>query len=150
MHQRLAGSLASLDRSSGADIIGRLERNGWLSREDDAQDARRTTIRLTAAARFALHHVTPRVETVQARLLEPLPARDRPGFVAALRSIAFAEPFPDVGQEVAASDSASVKAGASTGASSAAATPETTTCGSSASPAARRPGAGGSGATMSR
>lgn len=87
--QRSAGELASLDKSTAADVVARLERTGWLARERDPLDGRRYALSLTAPARTALRHITPRVSELQRRLLEPLSPDDRPWFVQALARVAY-------------------------------------------------------------
>ncbi|WP_432838487.1 MarR family transcriptional regulator [Dactylosporangium sp. CA-092794] len=88
--QRAAGELASLDRSSAADVMARLQRNGWVSRTRDDADGRQIRLALTAAARAALPGVTARVRLVQEALLDPLPPRARGPFLAALAAVAYA------------------------------------------------------------
>jgi DNA-binding MarR family transcriptional regulator len=87
--QRQVGELASLDRSSTADIVSRLERKGWLRRMRDPGDGRRRLLELTSPARAALDHVTPKVARVQRLLLEPLPANERGGFGQQLAQVAY-------------------------------------------------------------
>jgi len=87
--QRHVGELASLDRSSTADVVARLEREGWLRRTHDPSDGRRRLLDLTSPARVALEHVTPKVARVQDRLLEPLSADERNAFVVQLAQIAY-------------------------------------------------------------
>lgn len=89
MNQRSAGRLASLDKSSAADVMARLERSGWLGRERTSPDGRRNVVELTAVARTALRYITPRVRAVQDLLLESLPAHERREFVSALARVAY-------------------------------------------------------------
>jgi DNA-binding MarR family transcriptional regulator len=89
--QRTAGRLASLDKSTAADVIARLQRNGWLGRDRDPSDGRRYLLSLTPPARAALQHVTPRAAEVQRQLLEPLSPGDRDWFVAALARVAYGD-----------------------------------------------------------
>jgi len=97
--QGTAGRLASLDKSTAADVIARLERNDWLHRQRDTSDGRRYLLSLTAPARAALEYITPKVAAVQVRLLEPLAARDRDWFTAALARVAYAGEPPPVSTE---------------------------------------------------
>ncbi len=94
--QRSAGQIASLDKSTAADVVARLERNGWLARERDTVDRRRYILSLTAPARTALRHITPRVAEVQRRLLEPLTPADAEWFATALARIAYGGEPPAV------------------------------------------------------
>src|SRR5690606_40462214 len=84
VEQGIAGRLASLDKSTAADVIARLERNDWLHRRRNPADGRRYLLSLTTPARAALAYITPKAATVQARLLEPLAEQDRDWFTAAL------------------------------------------------------------------
>lgn len=87
--QRQVGELASLDKSSTADIVARLERGGWLRRLRDPGDGRRRLLELTSPARVALDHVTPKVARVQDLLLEPLAADERDAFARQLARVAY-------------------------------------------------------------
>ena len=89
LDQRSAGRLASLDKSTTADVVARLERNGWVSRDRDPADGRRNTLSLTRVARAALVDVTARVQIVQRRLLEPLDQAGRAAFVQLLGRVAY-------------------------------------------------------------
>ncbi|WP_224391030.1 MarR family winged helix-turn-helix transcriptional regulator [Pseudonocardia sp. ICBG1293] len=89
LDQRAAGERASLDKSSTADVVARLEGQGWLRWTRDPEDARRKTLRLTQLARTALGDVTRRVAQVQQRLLEPLPGEGGEEMLAALRLVAY-------------------------------------------------------------
>jgi len=89
LDQRAVGERASLDKSSTADIVARLDGQGWLRWTRDPDDARRKTLRLTPLARTALADVTRRVALVQQRLLEPLSAADAEAMLAALRLVAY-------------------------------------------------------------
>ena len=87
--QKETGELASLDKSSVADVLVRLASRGWLSRDVDPTDGRRRVLQLTPAARRALTDVTAAARRVQGMLLEPLPPRDREPFRIALRQVAY-------------------------------------------------------------
>src|SRR3712207_5904930 len=78
--QRSAGRLASLDKSTAADVIARLQRNGWLGREKDPSDGRRNVLFLSTPARAALQQITVRAAQIQRQLLEPLTPEDREWF----------------------------------------------------------------------
>lgn len=90
--QRRLGELASLDKSSAAEVVARLERRGWMMRTADARDRRRWLLELTSPARLALHHLAPAVADIQRRLLDPLPARERKPFVHQFASVAYRGP----------------------------------------------------------
>ncbi|WP_431919397.1 MarR family winged helix-turn-helix transcriptional regulator [Amycolatopsis tucumanensis] len=87
--QRQAGELASLDKSSTADVVSRLERRGLVRRYRDSADGRRWLLELTSAARDTLGHITPAVARVQERLLEPLPAAEWRTFTRQLARVAY-------------------------------------------------------------
>lgn len=102
LDQRSAGALASLDRSTTADVVMRLERNGWIRRDRSLADARRTILSLTTPTRSALAEVTRGVQRVQEGLLRPLSTRDRPIFTSLLTSLAYVGDVPpDVRPELA-------------------------------------------------
>lgn len=86
--QRTLGERAALDKSTTADIVDRLSRRGWLVAQRDTEDRRRSVLTLTDDARAATAEFAPRVEAVQARLLDPLPPAHRTAFLSALRRVA--------------------------------------------------------------
>ena len=86
--QRRLGELASLDRSTVADIVSRLVRKNWLERVRDASDGRRNVLDLAPDAMQAFAHLTPSARRVQDRLLAPLDQGERPAFTDALRRVA--------------------------------------------------------------
>lgn len=88
LDQKGAGRLASLDKSSAADVIARLVRKAWVIRERDPLDGRRWVLSLTPAAAIALRSITPQAAEVQDRLLAPLPAGRRPTFIEHLAAVA--------------------------------------------------------------
>lgn len=92
--QRRLGEIASLDKSSIADVVSRLVSRMWIVRERDPKDARRNVLELTAAAELAFHHLTPAASRVQARLLAPLDAEEAQRFTHGLRDIAHAGNAP--------------------------------------------------------
>ncbi|MGD9989162.1 MarR family winged helix-turn-helix transcriptional regulator [Pseudonocardia sp.] len=98
LDQRAVGERASLDKSSTANIVARLEGQGWLRFTKDPGDGRRKSLSLTPLARTALPEVTRRVALVQHRLLDPVPEGTVEAFVAALREVAYAGHPPRAGQ----------------------------------------------------
>jgi DNA-binding MarR family transcriptional regulator len=88
LDQKGVGRLASLDKSSAADVIARLVRKAWVMRERDPLDGRRRVLSLTPAAAVALHSITPQAAEVQERLLAPLPAQRRRTLVEQLAAVA--------------------------------------------------------------
>lgn len=93
--QRTAGTLASLDKSTTAGIVARLQRDGWIRRARDTADGRRNLLFLTTAAKTALHDITRRTERVQERLLEPLGPNLRRTCVKLLAQVAYRGDVPD-------------------------------------------------------
>ncbi|WP_448003149.1 MarR family winged helix-turn-helix transcriptional regulator [Agromyces bauzanensis] len=92
LDQRQVGELASLDTSSTMDIVARLARRDWITRQRDRSDGRRDVLTTTAAAAAALEQLRHRVQRVQDRLLEPLPPGARETFLDLLRRVARVEP----------------------------------------------------------
>lgn len=86
--QHRLGQLASLDKSTVADVVARLAGRMWIARERHPTDGRRYELSVTPAAGLALSHLTPAVTEVQSRLLAPLPDSDRSAFVAQLQLVA--------------------------------------------------------------
>lgn len=72
-----------LDRSTIADLVGRLERHGHLERERDDADRRRNRLRLSAQGRATLEELRPRAERVEHVLTDALAPEER----ATLRSL---------------------------------------------------------------
>lgn len=87
--QRTLGVMASLDKSSMADVAERLLRRGWIERHRDPGDRRRWILRASDAARDALREVTSTVQNVQDRLLMPLSAEQRQRFVDGAQRLAY-------------------------------------------------------------
>lgn len=89
LDQKSAGELASLDKSSMADVVARLQRSGWIFRDRSNHDSRRDDLTITAPARTALRGITPRVAVVQERLLSALDRADQPALLAHLSAVAY-------------------------------------------------------------
>lgn len=87
--QVTVGRLASLDRSSTADVVARLMRTGWVRRERRPGYGRRSILSLTPEAEAALWQITPKVAAVQRDLLSPLGPADAAAFPGWLTYIAF-------------------------------------------------------------
>jgi DNA-binding MarR family transcriptional regulator len=94
--QAAIGRLASLDPSSTADIVGRLDRGGWLRRVLPSGSGRRMSWRLSPAAADRLERITPLAEQVQAEFLSPLEPPEASCFIDDLALIAYrgAPPAP--------------------------------------------------------
>lgn len=87
--QTRAGELASLDKSSGADVISRLGDMGWLLRIGGVADRRTRVLRLSAPARSALKDITPRVRAIHSLLLSSFSPEDAEVFVRLLSRVAY-------------------------------------------------------------
>ncbi len=87
--QVTVGRLASLDRSSTADIIARLTRTGWLRHERRPGYGRRSILSLTPEAEEGLRQITPKAAAVQRTLLSPLGPADAAAFPGWLAYLAF-------------------------------------------------------------
>lgn len=79
--------LAGLDASSAADVVGRMEKDGWLRRETDTTDRRRLKIALTQPARMATLWASPGVERVQLELLSALTPKEKARLVKLLQHL---------------------------------------------------------------
>ena len=77
-----------IDRSTLADLVGRMIVKGYLERERSAEDARANRVRLGEAGRAILAATAPRVEAADRRILELLGAKKREPFIEALRKLA--------------------------------------------------------------
>lgn len=93
-----AGELASLDKSTGADVINRLTSMGWLIRGGDTGDRRKRVLSLSMPARVALRDITPRVQGVHGKLLVGFTSADAVEFVRLLAKVAYRS-ATDVGPE---------------------------------------------------
>ena len=82
--------LTGIDRSTMAEMIGRLIRRALIRRRRRAADGRANELHLTAAGGALVAAVLPAVRRAQARILAPLPAAERAGFIRALRKLAAA------------------------------------------------------------
>ena len=108
LDQRTVGRLASLDKSTTADVVARLHRTGWIVRERDQNDGRRDLLHLSPAARVALHGIATRGQHAQDLLMAPLADADRPVFLELLGRVAYQgrTPLVDVSAPVAGVPSA--------------------------------------------
>ncbi|WP_166876162.1 MarR family winged helix-turn-helix transcriptional regulator [Salinibacterium sp. ZJ450] len=70
--QKSLGELLQLDRSTIADLVARLQRQGYLERIPDVADRRRRLLTLTRAGRDALTPLRAHAEDINARLIATL------------------------------------------------------------------------------
>lgn len=79
-----------IDRSTLADMISRMIKNGLLARKRTAEDARANAVRLTAAGRRALTGTMPRALAAERALLELLPKAAQTELLRGLSNLAAA------------------------------------------------------------
>jgi DNA-binding MarR family transcriptional regulator len=79
-----------IDRSTLADMISRMIKNGLLARKRTAEDARANAVRLTAAGRRALNSSLPRAVAAEKALLDLLPKTVQADLVKGLTQLASA------------------------------------------------------------
>jgi DNA-binding MarR family transcriptional regulator len=73
-----------VDRSTLADMMTRMERNGWISREESASDGRAYSVRLAQAGSRLLATTTQHARAADAAILDLLTPRKRKAFLATL------------------------------------------------------------------
>jgi DNA-binding MarR family transcriptional regulator len=79
-----------IDRSTVADVVGRLRARGLVSRSRDARDARRNTVRLTGQGTELVETLAPRVLNAQERLLTSLDGAERAELLRLLTKVVIA------------------------------------------------------------
>jgi DNA-binding MarR family transcriptional regulator len=79
-----------IDRSTVADVVGRLRARGLVSRSRDARDARRNTVRLTVQGTTLVEQLAPAVLNAQERLLVPLDDAERAELLRLLTKVVIA------------------------------------------------------------
>jgi len=87
--QRRAGELASLDKSTVAGVVRRLEQKGWIDRRPDPHDARRRLLVLSDCAKEQMPSLTAAAAQVQSFLLDPVPEEQRASLIGLLQRVAF-------------------------------------------------------------
>lgn len=87
--QAAAGELASLDKSSTADVVARLVRRGLIESTRDPGDRRRKLLAVSATAAGLLASVTPGVREVQSDLLAVCDAAERARLTEMLHAVAY-------------------------------------------------------------
>lgn len=76
VNQRQLGDELDVDRSTIADLVARMVRNGLIERSDDPADKRSYVLFLTTAGKKQLATLRPRVEEVERILTEKLTPRE--------------------------------------------------------------------------
>jgi MarR family transcriptional regulator, lower aerobic nicotinate degradation pathway regulator len=83
--QRTLASTVGFDTSTIGGVIDRLEARGLIMRSASPNDRRVRLLTLTDAGRALLEAIVPSMLRAQARMLEPLPKKDRSEFMRMLR-----------------------------------------------------------------
>ena len=73
-----------IDRTSGADVIKRLMRNGLVTREISQSDGRAKVVRITQAGHLLVDEIQPAMESAQDKLMDPLTAHEQVIFMSLL------------------------------------------------------------------
>jgi len=76
VNQRQLGDELDVDRSTIADLVARMVRNGLIERSDDPADKRSYVLSLTASGKKQLANLRPRVEEVERILTSRLTPRE--------------------------------------------------------------------------
>jgi len=82
--QKTLVNVIALDRSTVADVVGRLENKRWIKRVVDRRSKRLT---ITAAGRNVLRSIDSAVDRVQELILDPLSRSERLAFVDMLERL---------------------------------------------------------------
>ncbi len=85
--QRTLARSIGLDTSTITGVIDRLESRGLLMRNTTPDDRRVRRLTLTDAGQAQLAALQPEMQRAQARILEPLPERERADFMRMLRRL---------------------------------------------------------------
>lgn len=92
--QTAISEVTGIDRSTLADVIGRLQRRGLIWRRRTKQDARAYSVRLTEAGHKVLDAAKPVASWVDSQLISAVPAQKRSEFLKHLRGITEGSPIP--------------------------------------------------------
>lgn len=84
LDQASVGRLTSLDRSSVAELAGRMARRGLIQRGRDERDGRKRVLRITERGIVAVAEAAPHVRQVGQRLLAHLDDAEREQFLGYL------------------------------------------------------------------
>lgn len=85
--QRTLAQLVSLDTSTIAGVVDRLEARGLLTRSLSAQDRRVRLLHLTPEGEALLAQLAPLMLRAQERILDPLPAAEREAFMRMVQTV---------------------------------------------------------------
>lgn len=87
LDQRTVGERVGLDRSTIAEVIGRLSRRGLLDKVRDPQDGRRSLLQLTEDGVRTHHRISLRAARMNQVFLGPLSAEEQTVFFDLLRRV---------------------------------------------------------------
>ena len=87
LDQRTLAATIGFDTSTIGGVIDRLERRGLIERLASPTDRRVRLLQVTSEGARLLADVEPGMLSAQARILAPLPASERSGFLAQLKTI---------------------------------------------------------------
>jgi len=87
LDQRSLATAIGFDKSTIGGVIDRLEARGLIRREASLTDKRLRLLRVTPKGKTLLAKVAPLVANAQARMLAPLPERERAQFMRMLRRL---------------------------------------------------------------
>ena len=87
LDQRTLAASIGLDTSTIAGVLDRLERRKLIQRSSSPDDRRVRLLTVTPAAEGLLDGLVPHMLRAQQRMLAPLPAADRPRFMAMLKTL---------------------------------------------------------------
>jgi MarR family transcriptional regulator, lower aerobic nicotinate degradation pathway regulator len=77
----------ALDRSTVADVVGRLEKRGLISRKSGAADRRTKTLHIAAAGNRMIRDIDSAVAETQRLILAPLKPNERAAFMQMLKHL---------------------------------------------------------------
>ena len=87
-NQTSLARLTGIDRSTLADLVGRMIAQGYVRRKRDRNDARRYVLHITAAGNRVLSMAKPGVASVDRKLASLVPIEHRKSFRKALSILA--------------------------------------------------------------
>lgn len=87
LDQRTLAATIGFDTSTIGGVIDRLEKRGLIERQASPTDRRVRLLQVTDAGAALIDEVIPAMLKAQQRILEPLPAADRPRFLAMLKTV---------------------------------------------------------------
>jgi len=90
-----------IDRSTLADMVGRMERTGYIKRVESKEDRRAKAVSLLAKGRKAYEAAMPAVAAADKQVLDMIRANRRVGFLASLASIGGPEEEVEILEEQA-------------------------------------------------